>query len=37
MTALNSYFGAQLQTLVVPLGAFIVGCIFLFFQRNPSE
>ena len=35
--ASNSYFGAQFLTLAVPLGAFIAGCIWLFFQRTPSE
>ena len=33
----NAYFGTQLLTLVVPLGVFIAGCIWLFFQRTPSE
>ena len=37
MVAANPYFGSQFLTLAVPLGVFIAGCIWLFFQRRPSE
>ncbi len=33
----DPYFGAQVLTLVVPLGTFIIVCIWGYFQRQSSR
>ena len=32
----TSYLGAQVLTLAIPLGAFLAGLLWLFFQRRPN-
>jgi len=34
--ATDSYIGAQVMTLALPLGVFIAGCLWGFFQRRSS-
>ncbi len=33
----DPYIVGQILTLAIPLGSFIVGCIWLFFQRRNSR
>lgn len=33
--AATNYLGAQVLTLAIPLGAFLAGLLWLFFQRRP--
>jgi hypothetical protein len=37
MVAENPYYGAQVLTLVIPLGTFIAVCLWGFFQRRSSR
>jgi cbb3-type cytochrome oxidase subunit 3 len=37
MQAVDTYFGAQAQTMVVMLGVFIAVILWGFFQRHSSE
>jgi hypothetical protein len=37
MQAVNSYLGAQVQTMVVLLGVLVAVILWGFFQRHPSE
>jgi len=32
----TTYLGAQVLTLAIPLGAFLVSLLWLFFQRRPN-
>ncbi len=36
MIGTDSYIGAQVLTIAIPLGAFLVGLLWLFFQRRPN-
>lgn len=36
MTAVDNWIGPQVLTLVIPLGAFLAGMLWLFFQRRPN-
>jgi len=33
----DSYIGAQVLTFAIPLGAFLAGLLWLFFQRRPNR
>jgi len=35
--AADSYIGAQVLSFAIPLGAFLVGLLWLFFQRRPNR
>ena len=37
MQGVDSYIGAQVQTMVVLLGVFVAVVLWGFFQRRPSE
>lgn len=36
LTGTDTWIGAQVLTLAIPLGAFLVGLLWLFFQRRPN-
>ena len=37
MLAADAFIGAQVQTVAIPLGVFLVGLLWLFFQRRPTQ
>lgn len=37
MFGTDQYIGAQMLTLAIPLGAFLAGLLWLFFQRRPDR
>lgn len=37
MLGTNSLVGAQALTFAIPIGTFIVVCLWLFFQRRPNR
>jgi hypothetical protein len=37
MIGTDPYIGAQVLTFAIPLGAFVVGLLWLFFQRRPNR
>jgi hypothetical protein len=34
---IDTFIGAQVLTVAVPLGAFLIGLLWLFFQRRPNH
>ena len=37
LEAASSAYGTQSLTLAIPLGFFIVACVWAFFQRHPTK